>query len=129
MPADRAWRIVSGGAAPVPAVEPVGAVAASGENARRGLDHLSPRGADAVLPDRQSRCEPTDRRPRGHLLSLRPKHHEDCAMKIFAGIVLGCLLALNAHAVEIGMPAKEAQARVESGAGDFLFVDVRDPVE
>ncbi|MCF6783582.1 rhodanese-like domain-containing protein [Stutzerimonas stutzeri] len=50
-------------------------------------------------------------------------------MKIFAGIVLGCLLALNAHAVEIGMPAKEAQARVESGAGDFLFVDVRDPVE
>lgn len=50
-------------------------------------------------------------------------------MKMLAGVMLGCLLALNVQAVEIGMPAKEAQARVESGATDFLFIDVRDPVE
>lgn len=50
-------------------------------------------------------------------------------MKMLAGVALGCLLALKVQAVEIGMPAKEAQARVESGAENFLFIDVRDPVE
>ncbi|MHB0766058.1 rhodanese-like domain-containing protein [Stutzerimonas sp. NM35] len=50
-------------------------------------------------------------------------------MKMLAGVMLGCLFALNVQAVEIGMPAKEAQAKVESGEKDFLFIDVRDPVE
>ncbi|PRB82679.1 rhodanese-like domain-containing protein [Pseudomonas sp. MYb185] len=50
-------------------------------------------------------------------------------MRRVAGVVLGCLLAAQIQAVEIGVQAADVQARLAAGEGDFLFVDVRDPVE
>lgn len=39
------------------------------------------------------------------------------------------LLALSAHALDIGVPASEVYARVSQADQNMLFVDVRDPVE
>ena len=50
-------------------------------------------------------------------------------MKKWLGIMLGCLLAWQVQAGELGIPATEVHARLSAGAADILFVDVRDPVE
>ncbi len=50
-------------------------------------------------------------------------------MKAAVAILLGWLLAMQAQAIEIEIQATEVQARLEAGDDDFLFVDVRDPVE
>lgn len=45
------------------------------------------------------------------------------------GVLLGCVLAWQVQAQEIGVAAAEVQARVNAGDNGLLFVDVRDPVE
>lgn len=50
-------------------------------------------------------------------------------MKKLVGVLLGCVLAWQIQAQEIGVVAADVQARVEAGDAGFLFVDVRDPVE
>ena len=50
-------------------------------------------------------------------------------MRRAAGVMLGCLLAAQIQAVEIDVQGADVQARLAAGEDDFLFVDVRDPVE
>lgn len=50
-------------------------------------------------------------------------------MNKLVGVLLGCLLAWQIQAQEIGVAAADVQARVDAGDAGFLFVDVRDPVE
>lgn len=50
-------------------------------------------------------------------------------MNKWMGVLLGCVLAWQVQAQEIGVAAAEVQARVNAGDNGLLFVDVRDPVE
>lgn len=50
-------------------------------------------------------------------------------MNKWMGVLLGCVLAWQVQAQEIGVAAVDVQARVDAGDAGFLFVDVRDPVE
>lgn len=51
-------------------------------------------------------------------------------MRRAAGVLLGCLLLVaQIQAVEIDVQGADVQARLAAGEDNFLFVDVRDPVE
>jgi|SRR5690554_494289 len=50
-------------------------------------------------------------------------------MSKWLGVLLGCALAWQVQAQDMGVAAADVQARLEAGDSGFLFVDVRDPVE